>query len=191
MSLETENNGPSLEVLECRVRENPDCALSRTKLATALLKLGKTKRAEAELRKAIEIDAGYIPALVNLGGILLARWDFRGCVDLNRQAASHKPDAIEAHFNQGLAHLYLEEKEEMVACFERVVALDDSHAAGHYYLAVGLLSLNREEEARVALSKAVQLGYKPQPDILKALNNKDGKNSAHKTKGNPDIQKNP
>ncbi len=146
------------------------------KLGTVLLQTGKSKQAEQELRKAVEIDPGCVPAWVNLGGILLARWDFKGCVEANREASKHKPDTLQAHYNEGLGHLYLVQKDEMVACFERVVELDPEHAGGHYHLAVGLLALGKKVEAKNMLTKAMQLGYKPEPEFLKALRKDDGKN---------------
>ncbi len=94
---------------------------------------------------------------------------------MNRRAAAADPEVVEAHYNKGLGHLYLVQKEEMVACFKRVVELDDSHAGGHYYLAVGLLAQEKEAEARSELAIALELGYKPEPEFLKALEGKTAK----------------
>jgi Flp pilus assembly protein TadD len=167
-----------IEKLKKKVASNPGSAVAHMKLGTALLQAGRTMKAEQELKKAIDLDPMCVPALVNLGGILLSRWDFTGCVDVNRKAAVAEPETLEAHYNQGLGHLYLEQKEEMVACFKRVVEINDSHAGGHYHLAVGLLALEKEEEAREELAVAMNLGYKPAPELLQALEKRDKKRAS-------------
>ena len=79
---------------------------------------------------------------------------------------------MEAHYNQGLGYLYLNEPEQMVDCFRRVIALDETHGAGHYHLAVGLLAIGDREGAKKELSIAMELGYKPEPTFLKAFEEK-------------------
>ena len=71
--------------------------------------------------------------------------------------------------SQGLGHLYKNEPEEMVACFRRVIELDENHGGGHYHLAVGLLAIGQRDEAKKELSIAMKLGYKPEPTFLRAL----------------------
>jgi superkiller protein 3 len=90
-------------------------------------------------------------------------------VGANQQALDRKPELMRAHFNQGLAYMYLGDAEKMVACFERVLELDPGNAAGHYHLAVALQALGQSEEARTLLAKAIGLGYSPDPSFVKAL----------------------
>jgi tetratricopeptide (TPR) repeat protein len=159
----------TVEKYKKAVEENPDSATAHMKLGTALISRGKTKQAEQELLKATELDPKCIPAWINLGGILMARWDFPGCIDANLQALAVDPDLVEAHYNKGLGYLYLNKPAEMIVCFERVVEIDDSHAAGFYHLAVGLLAMGDQATARKTLAKALDLGYKPEPQFLKAF----------------------
>ena len=168
-----------IEKAKQKVADNPDSAMAHAKLGTVLLHTCSSKQAEAELRKAIELDPNCIPALINLGGLLLGRWDFEGCVEVNQRAVAVDPEIVEAHFNQGLGHLYLSQAEQMVECFRRVVELDGTHPAGRYHLAVGLLACGKEKEAREELTIAMKLGYKPEPDFLKAFEKKQG--------GNPQV----
>jgi tetratricopeptide (TPR) repeat protein len=155
----------------CRlaVAESPGSAAAHLNLGTALLGIDRPKEAEAEFRRALELRADFAEALVNLGGLLLHRWDFRGCVDLNRRAAEAKPGLMIAHYNEGLGHLYLGEAKEMVACFQRALELDSSHAGVHYHLAVGLLALGQVSESEAHLSVALEGGFSPAPEFLKAL----------------------
>lgn len=165
---------PVLSVRErverCRqaVEADPSSAIAHANLGTALLLQERVGEAEKELRRSLEL--GELPeALVNLGGILLARWDFRGCVEVNKRAAAARPEFLLAHYNQGLGHLYLGESREVVSCFERVVALEPAHPGGNYYLAVGLLAEGDVKRSHAHLYVAVRGGFSPQPDFLKAL----------------------
>jgi tetratricopeptide (TPR) repeat protein len=156
------------------VESEPTSAASHANLGTTLLRLGRTREAEEELRRALQLRKDFPEALVNLGGILLSRWDHRGCIEANRKAASLKPGFLLAHYNEGLGHLYLGEPEAMVACFRRVLQLDERHAGGHYYLAVGLLALKNVAESRAHLDAALKEGFSPAPEFLKALERAEG-----------------
>ncbi len=147
----------------------PDSPEAHLRLGTALVKSGALSEGEREFRRALELAPEMAGALVNLGGALLARWDFRGCVEANRRASERQPELMLAHYNQGLGHLYLGEAAEMAACFERVVALEPRHAGGHYYMAVAQNALGNMEGARWHLAVAMELGFKPEPELLRAL----------------------
>jgi Flp pilus assembly protein TadD len=162
----------ALAGLRQAVAAQPESAAAHVRLGTSLAKAGALGEAEAELRRAIELEPGMAEALVNLGGVMLSRWDFRGCVEVNRQAAAKQPAMALAHYNQGLGHLYLGEAPEMTACFRRVVELEPRNPGGRYYLAVGLNALGEDEEARKHLAIAMELGFKPQPELLRALEKK-------------------
>lgn len=166
---DTDNPSAQVEKYEAKVAQNPNSPLSHVKLGTALFSVGSSKRAEAELKKALELDPKCVPALVNLGGVYLNRWDFAQCIEVNQKASEIDPGVFEAHYNEGLGHLYLNEPEKMVDCFTRALDINGNHAGGHYHLAVGLLAIGEREDAKKELSIAMKLGYKPEPTFLKAL----------------------
>ncbi len=161
------------------VEAEPASAAAHFNLGTALLERGLASRAEAEFRRALELRPGFPEALVNLGGIFLARLDFRGCVAANRKAAEQKPGLLLAHYGEGLGHLYLGQTDEMVRCFRRAVALDGRHAGSHYHLAVGLLALGQVTESRTHLEAALEGGFSPAPEFLRALAKAEGGDSSH------------
>jgi tetratricopeptide (TPR) repeat protein len=159
-----------IDELKKAIADQPDSAKAQLNLGTfLLLKKRNAKEAEQAIRRAIEIDPGYDKAWVNLGGLLLARWDFEGCVETNLKALECNPELVEAHYNLGLGYLYLKDAEKMVDCFRRVVELDQDHAGGHYHLAIGLLHLGQVVEAEIEGNVARGLGYRLQPDFLKEL----------------------
>jgi hypothetical protein len=105
----------------------------------------------------------------------MLRWDFRGCLEANREALLRQGDSVLAHYNTGQACLYLGDAEGVVRSCRRVIELEPDHAAGHYFLAVGLLSLGQVAEAREAAGRAQELGHAPAPDFLRALHDAEVK----------------
>lgn len=154
------------------VAENPDSAQAHLRLGTALMKVGMVNKAEGSLRRAVEIDPQYAEAWSNLGGALLSRWDFSGCLDANRRALEQKPDLTQAYYNIGLCHLYKGEAKDVVKSFRKVIDLEPANAAGHYFLAVGLHADGKIDAARSSLGRAMALGYSPEPEFLKAMENR-------------------
>lgn len=153
-----------------RVERNPESAAAHFNLALAYTHRGLADRAERHYRKALEIEPDLVEAWVNLGGVLLLKWDFKGSVAANEEALKRKGDLLLAHYNLGQAFLYLGDAGGVVRSYRRVVEIDPGHAGGHYFLAVGLLAAGREEEARGELARARSLGYSPAPEFLRALN---------------------
>jgi Tfp pilus assembly protein PilF len=138
-------------------------------LGMALMKTGLLKEARKELERAVELEPGYVEAWVNLGGIMMACWDFAGCVEANQKAAEQDPSCVQAYYNQGLGYMYSNKAADMETCFEKVLELDQKNAGGHYHLAVARLALGKLPEAKAALVVAMQLGWAPQPEFVKAL----------------------
>ena len=149
--------------------EGPDSSAAHYNLGLAYTALGKMSSAERSYRRSLELDPEHPEAWVNLGGTLLLRWDFEGCVEANREALKRNDDLLLAHYNMGQGCLYLGDGEGVVRCNRRVLEIDPGHAAGHYFLAVGLLATERVEEARAALARSMELGHRPAPEFLKGL----------------------
>jgi tetratricopeptide (TPR) repeat protein len=152
-----------------KTREAPSSAVAHFNLGLAYTDVGRVDRAERAYRRALELDPDLVEAWVNLGGVLLLKWDFKACLEANQQALERDADLLMAHFNMGQAYLYMSDAESLIRCNRRVLELDAKHAAGHYFLAVGLLATKQVAEARRALAKALSLGYQPRPEFLRSL----------------------
>ena len=152
-----------------RVGEAPDSAAAHFNLGLAHTERGRMIAAEKAYRRALELDPGLVQAWVNLGGALLMKWDFKGCLEANQEAIRRQDDLVVAHYNMGQAYLYLKDAEQLVRCNRRVLELDENHAAARYFLAVGLLATDQVEEARGECARAASLGYQPRPEFLKSL----------------------
>jgi tetratricopeptide (TPR) repeat protein len=166
----TENAKHQLERCLRQVEAHPKSAAAHFNLGLAYTHRGQVDRAERAYRDALAIDPDLIEAWVNLGGVLMLKWDFQGSMEANREALKRNDELVLAHYNLGQACLYLGDADGVVRSSRRVIELDPDHAAGHYFLAVGLLANKRVEEAHRALNRAKALGHSPQPDFLRALN---------------------
>ncbi len=170
----TETPGARVERCRAAVEQGPRSAAAYYNLGLAYTAKGLVEPAERAYRSALEIDPDLVEAWVNLAGVQLLQWNFDAAVESNREALRRRDDLVQAHYNLGQAHLYRGEAADLVRCCERVVALDPSHAAGHYFLAVGLLATGQLSEARAALTRATALGFKPLPEFLRKLEQAEG-----------------
>ena len=107
-----------------RIEEAPDSAAAHYNLGLAHTERGRMVEAEKAFRRAVELDPELVQAWVNLGGALLMKWDFQGSLEANQEAVRRNDTLAEAHFNMGLAHLYLKHADELVQCNRRVLELD-------------------------------------------------------------------
>jgi tetratricopeptide (TPR) repeat protein len=99
----------------------------------------------------------------------MMRWEFKGCRDANLEALKLDDTLVVGHYNLGQAYLYLNDPENLVKCNERVLELDRDHPEAHYYVAVGSLALNKHGLAERHLARAIELGFTPTQDFVKAL----------------------
>ncbi len=161
----------NLAELRHKVEQQPDSMKAHLKLGTELARLGKADEAEKELRRAIELEPKNAGAWINLGGVLMSRFDFVGCIEANTRAAECDPSLLAAHFNCGMAHMYQNEPDLMRACFAKVVEIDPSHGSGHHHLAAALHALGHSEQAQRHIDIAASLGHSPDPQLIKAVDN--------------------
>jgi tetratricopeptide (TPR) repeat protein len=151
------------------VEENPNKASAHYNLGLACTVSGRVRQAEESYLRALELEPTMVEAWVNLGGVRLLRWEFQGCLEATREAAKLRDDLPVIHYNMGQAYLYLNDPENLVKCNERVLALDSGHAAAHYHAAVGQLALGNLGAAERHFGRALELGYRPTQDFVKAM----------------------
>jgi tetratricopeptide (TPR) repeat protein len=135
-------------------------AIEHFAAGTKLLKTGNARAAERELRAAVAEDERCAGAWVNLGGLLMSRWDFRGAIDANRRAAQIDPQLAMAPFNEALGHIQLGDAKSARPCLERAVDLQPGNGAAWFYLGAVLRSLGEQIESQVCIAYAHELGYR-------------------------------
>ncbi len=164
-----ESQRQRLERCRREVGEHPDRALAHYNLALALTRSGQVKEAEEGYRAALDRDSTLVEAWVNLGGLLMARWDFPGCLAATQEAARLRPDLAVAHYNLGQAYLYMNDPENLLRSNLRVLELERDHPAAHYYAAVAQLALGDVPAAQRHLGRSMELGHHPTKDFLQAI----------------------
>lgn len=167
--MENESQRHRLERCQQDVEENPGRASAHYNLGLAYTVSGRVKQAEESYLKALDIDPAMFQAWVNLGGVRLMRWEFKGCLEANQAAARLRDDLPIVHYNMGQAYLYLDDPENLLRCNEKVIELDRDNGAAHYYAAVGQLAMDNVGAAERHLGRALELGHRPTQDFIKAM----------------------
>lgn len=100
-------------------------------------------------RRALEIDPGLVPALINLANVHYAQEHLPEAEALYERAIAIDPGLFEAHFNLGNVFHDLGRLEEARSAYEAALTLNPMYAEAHFYLAVTLEKLGRPQQARV------------------------------------------
>ncbi len=121
------------------------------------LDCGDLSGAEQALRSAIHSDGSYVPALYNLGNILLARGDAEAAALYYERALRLQPTLVPAWQNLGSSHLRLGHFQAAEAAFMRVLALEPDSAQACYNLGVVRNAAGDLLEARTRFRQALAL----------------------------------
>lgn len=124
------------------IDQTPDDAEAWVSQAMAYVNLGQLDTAEANCRKALELDAEEVFALNALGDIQLAKGRLETAADCFRQAVALEPEDPQAHLS--LAEIYYDQNQSAQAeayCLKGL-ELDPSLPAG--YLTLGNIYLDQE-----------------------------------------------
>ena len=106
------------------------------------------ERAQVAYRKALLLDPGLVPALVNLANIHYARDNLVEAQALYERALALDADCFEAAFNLGNIHHDLGRYADAVTCYHDALRVHGSYADAHFYLAVTLEKMGRSSEAK-------------------------------------------
>ena len=136
--------------------------------AIELLKKGQGKRAELELRNALEIDPNFVEADNLLAELLAQRGEYREASTLLRQAVAAKPEYLPAH--KGLSQLYRFAGKFAEAESEAAYILERSPADVDALLSLGTAQQGQRKwkEAEGAFSRVLTI-QPGQVDALLAL----------------------
>jgi tetratricopeptide (TPR) repeat protein len=119
--------------------------------AASALDDGDPRRAQAaarSYRRALEIDPGLVPAIINLANIHYAQEHLPEAEALYERAIEFDPNVFEAHFNLGNVYHDLGRLEAARAAYEAALRFNADYAEAHFYLAVTLEKLGRSQQAR-------------------------------------------
>ena len=109
---------------------------------------GKAQAAARAYRRALEIDPGLVPAIINLANIHYAQEHLPEAEALYERAIEFESNVFEAHFNLGNVYHDLGRLDAARAAYEAALRLNPDYAEAHFYLAVTLEKLGRSLQAR-------------------------------------------
>ncbi len=149
---------------------HPDLAGAYTALATALRPTGSSQFVEWLYRKALDIDPTYESADAGLGILALDTGNVDEAIWRFERAISHftiltaGSKKVEIYNNLATAYDAKGWKELEIEQYRIALDIDPTFAVGYYNLGQVLRELGREQEAREAFRKALQL----KPDFKEA-----------------------
>jgi tetratricopeptide (TPR) repeat protein len=106
------------------------------------------EQAALAYRRALEIDPGLVPALINLANIHYTSDRLIEALALYERATRLAPDVFEAHFNLGNILHDLGRYDEAEACYRRALTFNPTYPEAHLYLAVVLEKAGRTAAGR-------------------------------------------
>jgi len=145
------------ELLENTVRTYPDFSKGWLLFGKALLKQTNAPRAEAAVRRAIELEPASVDARVELGSALFAQGKYTEAEAGYREALAIKPNLAEAWFNLGLAQMNQKNAAAAVASFQKATQYKPDLTYAYIRCGQALGRLNRVPEAIEQLNRALKL----------------------------------
>jgi protein O-mannosyl-transferase len=145
----------------------PEAWLAHNNLGAALLAAGDARDAEAHLRRAIALHAGYAEPRANLGALLLDAGRLAEAREELEAAVALAPELAGAHANLGRLEFAEGRLEPAAAALRRALALDPQQAATHNALGAVLASGGAREDAERCFRRALEL----RPGFAEALDN--------------------
>ncbi|HEX8146072.1 MAG TPA: tetratricopeptide repeat protein [Pyrinomonadaceae bacterium] len=123
----------------------------------AHFKAGRLKEAEESYRGMLQIDPGYVPALLRLGLVCNTARRFEEAAGHLRLAAAREPANPYAH--EGLAEALhgLGKHDEAAASADRALRLSPDSPAAHYFAGLARAALGQRDAALAHLAKLRQL----------------------------------
>lgn len=129
----------------------------RFNLGLTLSDRNKHQEAEAQLRKATELNPEYYSAWNTLGHCLIKQKRYDEAETALKRALELKPDYAFAFLNLGLAYTQQHRMEEAEDAFRKSIGIEPNQPRAYSNLSVILMHTGRLDEAEEVLKKAIEL----------------------------------
>ncbi|MGO4704627.1 multiheme c-type cytochrome [Microvirga sp. 2MCAF38] len=137
-------------------QSNAERPESHHNLGLLFMTLGRGAEAETELKKALDIDANFVPAAVTLADLYRASGrDLSGGPVLQNMVA-RQPDVAAAHHALGLWLVRMKRGQEALLELKRAADLGSTDPRNGYVYAVALASNGQRSEAMQVLQSVLQ-----------------------------------
>jgi len=111
---------------------------------------GNVPAATQELRRAVELDPGLVPALVYLSRVYMDDRNYGDTVPLLESAAAEAPDNADVQLNLGVAYRGVGRLAEAKTAYERALALRPAGPDPHFNLGILLGDYEKDYDGAVA-----------------------------------------
>jgi len=130
----------------------PEYDLAYNNLGVALMELGEKAAGERAFAKAVELNANFPRALVNLAKVQLQRKDYKHAEDYLQKALVSDPLNAQVYFLLTQAHFFSAQYEAAVQDVKKMHALNHGeYAMAHYLAAKAYKEQGKPAEARAEL----------------------------------------
>ncbi len=144
----------ALELIRAAIVEQPENHHFRFNHAHVLELAGEGSAVRA-YREALTINPQHLPALINLGNLLLEQDILDEARDCFNRAISADRNIPAAHIGLGIALQRKQRPEEALPCFQRALELDPRSLEALSNVAALLVDLGRTQEALPVLKQAL------------------------------------
>jgi tetratricopeptide (TPR) repeat protein len=153
------NYAQALTMLQQANTLDPRVPLYRNAFGVMLLHHGRPDLAQAEFKRASEVDPAYAEAHLNLGIAFAEQREWAAAVASYERALKlpRLTSTDIAYQNLGLALYHLQRYPEAERALRFAISLEPSLAAAHYHLGLVLVAGNRRDEARRAFERTREL----------------------------------
>ena len=118
-------------------------------------------------QKVLALDPNYVPALNNLGNILLELGEHQKAKECYEKAIEIDPNYANAHNNLGIIFYGFGEIQKAKDCYEKAIKINPNYANAHNNLGVIHQNLGENQKAKECYEKAIEIN----PNDVNALSN--------------------
>lgn len=151
------------------LRLEPDSAEIYNHIGNMYAAVNKRQQAAEYYKKAVEIDPLFSEAYNNLGLSYAAAGSHKEAILFFQKAIKADPKNAQAYLNLGGALGNLGDYEKSIGYLQEAGRKGEDSALVYGNLAIAYFYNKQYAPAIEHLDKAIRLGYKPNPDFLKAL----------------------
>lgn len=127
----------------------PEYDLAYNNLGVALMELGDKDAGERAFAKAVELNAGFPRALVNLAKVQMNRKDYKHAEDYLRKATATDPLNAQVYYLLAQCHFFSGNFDEAIADAHKLHTLNHAeYAVAHYLAAKAFVEKNMAAEAK-------------------------------------------
>ncbi len=128
------------------------------KLGVAYNYIGKSEDAKKEFSAALGLSPHYSEAMIGLGNIYYQNGDIQRAQQYYEKAVQLSPDEGDAYYALGTVYEYNGMYEKALTEYRYAAKYSKNPASAYFKIGMMLANLNEQNEAKAALSKAINLG---------------------------------